>query len=359
MARARERVLTTLELNRALLARQLLLRRAPLTVTPAVERVGALQAQWPPSPYVALWSRLARCTRDDLMCTVTRRQVVKATLMRQTLHLVSARDYLAYAGLLRDARLADLERRAGRDGIAADIEALASRLVELASAEPRSRPELLQLLDLPKLRVEDPRPWVVWHLLVARAELVHSPESSVWRNNTAGGKFVPSSAWLGARAATGAAAAERLLRRYLGAFGPASRADAAQWTGLTRAALEPAFERLPLRRFRDERGRELFDLPRAPLSPPETGAPVRLLPMWDSSLLAHDDRSRILPEEHRRTVIRKNGDVQQTVVVDGFVAGTWTVDAGRVRVEPFEPLPSRLREEVAAEARALERWLAP
>ena len=351
-------MLSTRELNRALLARQLLLRRVPLPVAQAVERIGALQAQWPPSPYVALWSRLDAFSRPQLARAVATRRLVKATLMRSTLHLVSARDYLSYAGLLRDARLADLERRAGRDGIAADVEAMVPRLVEAASAEPRSRPELLQLLGLPRLRTEDPRPWVVWHLLVARAELVHSPESSAWRRNTAGGKFVPACAWLGDSAASGGDAAEALVRRYLGAFGPASRADVAQWTGLTLAALEPAFGRLPLRRFRDERGRELFDVPRAPLPAPGGEAPVRFLPMWDSSLLAHDNRSRILPAEHRRTVIRKNGDVQQTVLVDGFVAGTWALEDGRVRVEPFEPLRRAAREEVEREARALERWLA-
>ena len=289
---------------------------------------------------------------------VARRRLVKATLMRSTLHLVSARDYVSYAGLLRDARLADLERRAGPDGIAADVAAMVPRLVELASAEPRTRPELLQLLGLPKLRVDDPRPWVVWHLLVARAELVHSPESSVWRRNTAGGRFVPARAWLGESAAGGADAAVALVRRYLAAFGPASRADVAQWTGLTLGLLEPAFERLPLRRFRDERGRELVDLPRAPVASAAAEAPVRLLPMWDSCLLAHDDRSRILPDAYRRTVIRKNGDVQQTVLVDGFVAGTWTLDDGRVRIEPFEPLPRRARDELARETKALEHWLA-
>jgi len=353
-----DRVLTGRELNRALLARQLLLRRERIPVSRAIERVGALQAQWPPSPYVALWSRLDGFSRAHLMRTIERRQVVKATLMRATLHQISARDYLAYGGLIRESRIASLRRRAHRDGFAAGVAQLAERAAREASAEPRSRPELLELLGLGKLRVDDPRPWVVWHLLAAEAELVHSPESSAWRRNTAGGKFVPASAWLGRGGESGEAAAASLVRRYLAAFGPATRADVAQWTGMTLASLEPAFARLPLRRFRDERGRVLLDNPRAPLPPAGTDAPVRLLPMWDSSLLAHDDRSRILPEAHRKTVIRKNGDVQQSFLVDGFVAGLWRLEGGRIELEPFEELPRKTLDELAAEADALAGWLA-
>ncbi|MBD0330382.1 MAG: AlkZ family DNA glycosylase [Thermoleophilia bacterium] len=348
-----DRVLTLRELNRALLARQLLLRRARLPVARAVERVGALQAQWPPSPYVALWSRLERFARDDLDRAVRRRRLVKATLMRVTLHLVSTADYLAFAGLIRDARRRAMERRAERDGVVADVDGLVPRLLEVASREPRSRPELLRLLGLPSLRVDDPRPWVVWHLLVARAELVHSPESSAWREHTSGGRFVPARSWLGGEGATGDAAATALVRRYLGAFGPATRADAAQWTGLALGALEPGFARLPLRRFLDERGRELYDLPRAPLPAADTVAPVRFLPLWDSALLAHDDRTRILPERYRGVVIQRNGTVRQTFLVDGFVAGTWRLERGRIALEPFEPLPARVRRDLEEEAARL------
>jgi hypothetical protein len=353
---AKEPTLTVRQLNRALLARQLLLERARLSVPRAVERIGALQAQWPQSPYLALWSRLDGFSREQLVRSVERRQVVKTTLMRSTLHLLSARDYLAFGGLVRSARLGEYRRRAKRAGLSIDVARLAPQLAELTAAEPRSRPELLKLLGLPQLGL-DRRPWIVWHSLAAEVELVHSPESSVWRRNTGGAKFVPAQTWLGDRGADGEAAAEQLLRRYLGAFGPASCADVAQWTGLSLTTLEPAFGRVPLRRFRDERGRELVDLPRAPLPPARTAAPVRFLPMWDSSLLAHDDRSRILPGDLRRTVIRNNGDVQPTFLIDGFPAGLWRLDGERVELDPFEPLPSRARASVAREARALARWL--
>lgn len=348
-----ERVLTRRELNRALLARQLLLRRERLPVVRAVERIGALQAQWPPSPYVALWTRLDGFERPALAAAIARRSVVKATLMRMTLHHVSARDYLAYAGILRRARLAELEKRVARSATGIDLAAVAADVLRHTRDEARSRPELFELLGLPKLVSGDPRPWVVWHHVVARLSLVHGPESSAWRRNTAGGRFAPARVWLGAEPRDGEAAAAHLVRRYLAAFGPATRADVAQWTGLTLRTLEPGLERLRLRRFRDEQERVLLDLPRAPLPPPDTEAPVRFLPMWDSVLLAHDDRTRILPQEYRSTVIRRNGDVQQTFLVDGVVAGTWQVEGGRVRLEPFAPLPARVRRELDTEVKGL------
>ncbi len=353
---ARERVLSLRELNRALLARQLLLRRVSLSVPRAIERVGALQAQWPPSPYIGLWTRLEGFRREQLVQAVERRQVVRATLMRTTLHHVSARDYLAYAGELRARRTSSLEGQIARFPGRVDLDDFVQQVIAHASEQPRTRPELLRLLGLPKLELDDRRPWLVWHLVSARAGLVHAPESSAWRMNTSGAYLVPADVWLGAQPAMGDEAVGFLVRRYLAAFGPATRADAAQWTGLTVATLEPGFENLPLRRFRDEEGRMLYDLPRAPLPAGSTPAPARFLPMWDSTLLSHDDRRRILPEAYRKTVIRKNGDVRPTFLVDGFVAGLWTVEDGRVELEPFEPIPRRVRRELDAEAKALAEF---
>jgi winged helix DNA-binding protein len=352
----RERVLSRRELNRALLARQFLLRRVTLSVPRAIERIGALQAQWPPSPYIGLWSRLEGFRREQLMRAVERRQVVRATVMRTTLHHVSARDYLDYAGELRIRRAASLETQISKFPGGADLDELARQVVLHTSERPRTRPELLRLLGLPKLELDDRRPWLLWHLLSARAGLVHAPASSVWRMNTSGAFFVPVEAWLGAEPATGDDAVCALLRRYLAAFGPATRADAAQWTGLTVGALEPGFARLALRQFRDEDGRMLYDLPRAPLPPATTPAPPRFLPMWDSTLLAHDDRRRILPEAYRKVVILKNGDVRRTFLVDGRVAGLWTVMDGRVELEPFEPIPSSARRQLDEEARGLAEF---
>jgi DNA glycosylase AlkZ-like len=352
----RERVLTVRELNRALLARQLLLRRARLSVPRAIERVGGLQAQWPPSPYLALWTRLEGFAPEQLLRAIERRAVVKATLMRTTLHHVTARDYLAYAGELFRRRIASVEQQLAKHPGETDVERLVRDLVRHATERPRSRPELLELLGQPKLVVDERRPWLVWHLLSVKAALVHAPPSSRWRTTTAGVTFVPAGEWLGSTGGEGEDAVIHLVQRYLAAFGPATRADAAQWTGLPVGVLESGFERLSLRRFRDERGRELLDVPRAPLPPPATEAPPRFLPMWDSVLLAHSDRSRILPEAHRKAVIQRNGDVRPTFLVDGFVAGRWGIADGRVALEPFEPLPLDTRRRLEAEGETLARF---
>ena len=211
-----ERVLTVRELNRTLLARQLLLRRARLSVPRAIERVGALQAQWPPSPYVALWSRLEGFERDHLVRAVERRRVVKATLMRTTLHLVSAADYLAYAGLLLERRFEAVARQLAKLPGDIDIDGLAREIVLHTTERPRTRPELLELLGRPRLDISERQPWLVWHQLAAKAALVHGPSSSIWRKNTSGVTFVPGSAWLGSEGARGP---------YWGTFGHHEKYD--------------------------------------------------------------------------------------------------------------------------------------
>jgi hypothetical protein len=155
------------------------------------------------------------------------------------------------------------------------------------------------------------------------------------------------------------AARTELVRRYLAAFGPATRADVADWSGLRVGDFAEALDALePLRRFRDEKGRELLDVPRAPLPHADTPAPVRFLPKWDNTLLAHADRSRVLPEDLRKAVIGKNGDVTQTVLVDGVVAASWSADKkGKVTVAPYAPFPRAVRREVDDEAARLEAWL--
>ena len=353
----RVRTLTLRELNRATLARQLLLARRPLPVTKALERTGGLQAQWPPSPYLGLWSRIEGFRADDLVRAIARRRAVKATLMRTTLHLVSSSDYLAYAGLFRERRISALQRQLALRGETADFAADGERIAELASEQPRSRGELLALLGRPKLELESRSPWLVWFGLAAHAGLVSAPSASAWRSHTAGATFVPARSWLGSDGAGGDVAATHLVRRYLAAFGPASRADLAQWSGLPLGLLEAGLDALQLRRFADEGGRVLLDLPRAPLPAASVQAPVRFLPRWDNVLLAHDLRTRVLPEEYRKAVIAKNGDVAETFLVDGIVAGTWSLAGGRVDVRPFAPLPRGARRELEDEARRLEDFV--
>ena len=350
------RTLTLRELNRATLARQLLLERRRLSVTRAVEQLGGVQAQWPPSPYLGLWSRVENFRAEHLVRAIARRHVVKATLMRTTLHLVSARDYLAYAGIYRKRRIGELERQLEAMGDAPDLEDDAERLAALAAEKPRTRAQLLALLDRPKLTLEDRRPWLVWYALAAQAGLLNGPSSSVWRSHTAGGTFVPARTWLGADGAGGDEGAARLVRRYLAAFGPASRADMTQWTGLPLAVLEPGLRRNSLVRLRDELGRDLYDLPRAPRPPGDSPAPARLLPRFDNLVLGHDDRRRVLPEEQRSTVIQ-GGEVAATFLVDGFVAGTWSLVAGRVTLAAFSPLPRVARRELEDEAGRLAAFV--
>ena len=347
------RVLSLRELNRATLARQLLLERRRMPVPRAIERLAGLQAQWPPSPYVALWSRLDAFNRDRLTRALLRRQVVKATVMRITLHLLSARDYVLFAGALKAPWVEQLTRRLERMGLDVDVPALADQALALMADGPRSRSEVLEVFGS-----TGDQPWFVWTLVQAELGLVRTPDSATWRQTVGRVAYIPAETWLGRRPDPGPRALVHLVRRYLGAFGPASRADLAQWSGLPVRTLSPALGALePLRRFRDESGRELLDLPRMPLPRADFPAPVRFLPQWDSSLLAYDIRERILPEVYRKTVIRNNGDVRPTFLVDGFVAGTWRYRGGHIELEPFEPMPRAAGRELEEEAKRLEAFL--
>lgn len=348
-------MLTLRELNRATLARQLLLRRHRQPVPRALERTAGLQAQFPPSPYIGLWSRLEGFRKERLSRALERASVVKATLMRMTLHLVSADDYVLFAGALKEHWIAMLERRLDGSGHEVDVDALVGRALALASETPRRREDILQALGAPA----EETPWFVWSLVHTHADLVHGPESAAWRWTTGRTPYVAARAWLRRTPETSARAAQHLVRSYFAAFGPATRADLAQWSGAPLTRLQPALAALEpeLRTFRDERGQRLLDLRRAPRPDGDTPAPVRFLPKWDNVLLAHQDRSRILDDRLRSTVIRKNGDVLSTFLVDGFVAGAWRLDSGRVVLEPFGRLDARTRGELEAEAERLAAFV--
>jgi len=344
-----ERVLTLKELNRATLARQLLLERKKIGALAAIERLAGLQAQWPPSPYIGLWSRVTGFRREALERALLNGEVVKPTVMRGTLHLVTTRDYPIFWWALRD-----MPTWYDETHLAHALRALKGvrRLAEMA---PLTHKQGLAYLEEEHGHGDELTRRRIFHAVRRHAHLLHAPESALWRGRPTG-VFHPypepdDVEVLAARTA--------LVRRYLGAFGPSSRADIADWSGLRVADFAQALDALePLRRFRDENGRELLDLPRAPLPPPDTPAPVRFLPKWDNTLLAHADRRRVLPEELRRSVIAKNGDVTQTFLVDGVVAGSWTADrAGNVTLTPFAPLPRAARRDVEDEQARLETWL--
>jgi Winged helix DNA-binding domain len=339
-----DRVLTLRELNRATLARQILLERKRLSPAAVIERLVGMQAQWPPAPYVGIWTRTTSFRRETLERELVRGAIVKATAMRQTLHLLTRRDYALLRAAMSETNFP------WQSSIA---ERLAPSIRALAAAGPVTTAEALEHLERKhKLTGIDARR--AWRAARVRAHLLHHHETALWRGRPQG-RFVALEEPdehdpLEARA--------EMLRRYLAAFGPATRRDIVAWSMMHVPEISRALERLePLRRFRDEQGRELLDLARGPLPDPETSAPARFLPKWDNVLLGFADRTRVLPERYRKTVIRMNGDVAQTFLVDGMVAGTWNVESGRVVVAPFEPLPLSARREVADEAERLEAFL--
>jgi hypothetical protein len=339
-----ERVLTIRELNRATLARQLLLQRKRLSPTAVIERLVGMQAQWPPAPYVGIWTRTTSFRREALQRELASGAVVKAMVMRQTLHLLTRRDY----GLLQAARSETNfpEQSAVARRLAASVRALAAT-GPVTTAEAMAYLEREHGLTGVKARR-------AWRAARVRAHLVHHHESALWRAR-------PESRFVALdepEAHDPLEARAEILRRYLAAFGPASRRDIVAWSMMHVPEIARALERIePLRRFRDEHGRELLDVPRAPLPDPETPAPVRFLPKWDNVLLAWADRTRVLPEQYRKTVISMNGDVAQTFIVDGFVAGIWRVENGRFVTEPFSALPRSVRRELEEETGRLEAFL--
>jgi winged helix DNA-binding protein len=339
-----ERVLTLRELNRATLARQLLLERRSLPLVRALERVAGLQAQWGPAPYVGLWARVAGFKRAALERALLRRQVVRAVLMRGTIHLVSLADYGRFGAAVGTPPWLRPEAAALGDEL--------HDAIRTFGTAPRTRQEVFEYLAS-EHGIERERAETAWYALRIRGRLTHAPETGFWKT-TGRTRYVT----VQHDAVPPEPARVELVRRYLGAFGPATRADVAEWSGLRVRDLEPALAALePLARFRDERGRELVDLPRAPRPPADTPAPVRLLPRFDNLILSHQDRNRVLADEHRGLVI-DGGWVRSTFLVDGFVAGTWEAEDGHIRLEPFSPLSRATKRDLEAEASSLAAWLA-
>jgi winged helix DNA-binding protein len=339
-----ERVLTARELNRALLTRQLLLERERMAIPKALEQVGGLQTQYAPSGYVGLWSRLAAFERDSLTGALERRTVVQATLMRITIHTVSAREYWLFATGLRRARQEWWLRQNKGKVSDRDMRRGADRLRAALADGPKS---VAELGDLAKGFLGHVGLWV---------DLVRAPPSGTWERRRAD-LLALAEDWLGPCDVSEEEGLDHLVRSYLRGFGPAPLKDVSSWAGLPVTMLKPALERLQPRRFRDEAGKELVDLPRAPLPHPETPAPVRFLPHWDANLLVHARRARILPEQHRARVFSsKNPFSVGTFLVDGGVAGAWWIDKGRIVLEPYERLSRAARHDVEDERERLETF---
>ncbi len=335
-------------LNRALLARQLLLERADLDLPRAVEQVAGIQAQYAPSIYVGLWSRVADLRREAVTEGLARRELVQATLLRATIHVVSAADFPWLAAAVRRGR-AEWWLRAQRPALAGvDLEALVAHVrAHLADGPLRAR-------DLEARLAAQGYPKVALGTAGMFVDLVRAPPSGTWDRRRAD-LYALADRWLPDPGPIDEVEARvRLARRYLNGFGPASLGDLCSWAGLPAAVLRPAVEALDLRRLRAESGEELLDLPDAPRPDPDTPAPVRFLPTWDATLLVHARRKGVLPERWRpRVFSTKTPQSIGTFLVDGEVAGTWRPHEDRIVVEPFEPLPPAARREVDDEAERL------
>ena len=336
-----ERVLTLRELNRATLARQLLLERKKLSPLKAIEQLVGMQAQWPPSPYIGLWSRIPGFKRETLERAVERGEVLKPTVMRGTLHLVTARDYPLFYAALRDMPTWFQPHH---------LEHARAILAGARALAPLTQNELVAHVESHGHKDTDARR--IMHAVRRHAHLLHNAASARW---TTVPRVVyhpyPEPPELDP-----VAARTTLVHRYLRAFGPATKADVADWSGLRVRDFDHALDGLPT--YHSEDGKILYDVSRAPLPPADTPAPVRFLPKWDNTLLAFADRRRVISDELRRIVIGKNGDVAATVLVDGVVAATWTYDRkGVVSVEYLGPVTRTQMAAVAEEAARLQQWL--
>ena len=338
-------VLTSRALNRSLLARQLLLDRSSLSIAAALERVGGLQTQYAPSAYVALWSRLDGFGRDQLTRALVSRRAIQGTLMRGTIHIVSAADYRLFAAGVRRARSEWWLRAGGVHRLdLVDYERAAVVLRSELGAGPRSRADLLSALDAAGIPKE------TWEGAGMFLDMVRVPPSGTWDRRRAD-IFGLAEQWVGLQEVSEAEGLAHLCRRYLRGFGPATVGDISSWAGVPISILRPTVDSMALRRFRSGEDDDLVDLPRSPLPDPDRTAPVRFLPTWDATLLVHARRSQILPEHYRSLVFHtKNPQSVATFLVDGQVAGTWRHQGGRILLEPFDPIPRTAKRELEEEA---------
>jgi hypothetical protein len=350
-----DEILTLRDLNRALLARQMLLARAEVAPLEALGRLVALQGQLTKAPYVALWARVKAFQRQDLLAAIHDKRVVRSTLMRGTLHLATAQDVLAFRTTVMPPPDTTLP-----GGVRPTPEQLAKAL-DLARAHFAPGPK-----DFDSIRKVYAREGVEPVRPMAYAARIMLPLVQVNSDNPfghdPGGEFTLARTWLGREETTEPQPLE-LARRYLAAFGPATPADFSGWSGLKGAAA--IFDALggELAVFKDERRRTLYDLRDAPRPPGDTPAPPRLLSDFDVAVISHQDRSRIVPPQYAAHMASKNGLIPPTVLIDGFVAGVWRVEARRktatVLIRLFEKVSAKDRKALEAEARDVARFLEP
>jgi hypothetical protein len=345
-------------LNRSLLARQMLLAREEVSALAAVERLVGMQAQQPQPPFVGLWTRMSRFEREDLLQSLRAREIVRVTMMRGTLHMMSAADYRTFRGTLQPMLTAGMNSILRERMAALDLAALLDAAKRHFGTRPSNFTALRGTLTETFPHGEER---AMGYAVRTHLPVVAVPDDSSW-GFPADPDFTLAETWLGALPDTRERPADLVLR-YLGAFGPATAADFQAWSGVSGA--KTIFETLRprLHVVRDDRKRELFDLPDAPRPAEDMPAPVRYLPGFDNAILAHADRSRIIADEHRPRVTTKNLIVLPTFLVDGFVAGTWKCELSKktalLTISPFTRLARAAKTELTHEAEALLQFLEP
>ncbi|WP_281689379.1 winged helix DNA-binding domain-containing protein [Pseudonocardia thermophila] len=348
-------VLDDRALNRATLARQLLLDRAARPAREVVEHLVGLQAQEPLEPYVGLWSRIAGFAPTELVTLLHERTVVRTHLQRRTIHLLTAADALALRSLFQPMLVQRMYTTLSRVLPGVDLAELAAAGRPHLHAEPLRLPDAARRIAdrWPQVKVRD-----LADALGSVVVLVQVPPRGVWGSGSTPtalpAAYTTMEAWLGRAPDREPADAGELILRYLRAYGPASSADVRAWSGLT--GLPEVLKRIrpQLRIFRDARGRELLDVPDAPLPHPDTPAPPRFLPAFDNAVLGYSDRRRIIDDEHRNL----SAAGERVLLVDGRVAATWTSDAEGVTVHPLRRLSAAERADVEREGHALAAFLA-
>ena len=342
------------QLNRTLLSRQLLLERSRQSSLAAVESLVALQSQIPNPPYIGLWTRLRGFEKADLTALLASREVVRAPWIRSTLHLVSAADHQRFQAVIQPALARGLRSFFGARAQGLDID----RLIEIAKPYLESaNPAIGALRD--KLQEHEPTrdKQAMAYAVRSCLPLAQIPPSGAWGVGTRA-TYTTAESWLGKAEPADLGA---LFRRYLAAFGPAGVMDFQTWVGMTslKARLAPTLETLA--QYRDEQGKALYDLPGLPVVSPAVEAPIRFLPEYDNILIAHRDRSRILPEAQRKKVFVSAGRVLGSVLIDGFVGGIWRARRKKanatLQVSLFEPGRDEQLGEIAAEGLALLRFI--
>jgi Winged helix DNA-binding domain len=353
-------VLTLRQIGRATLARQMLLARERTTPLLAIARLVGMQAQWPRPPFVGLWSRVQGFARADLAKLIEARKVVRATSLRGTLHLLTAKDFVALRRTLQPVLEGGMRTILRRKGAAVDVGRVVVQARALLAEEPRTFEELREQLSRDDPGGDERAMGYAVRMLLP---LVQVPDGeSAWAFPTAA-RFALAEKWLGQKIPTeGEPQPDQLVLRYLAGYGPASVVDAQSWSGVS--GLREAFEALRPRlvALRDEHGRELFDLPKAPRPPGDVAAPVRFVPEYDNLIAARADE-RFVARGDRPRVFLSALRIAATVLVDGFVAGTWKIErtktTARMTIDPFAPFAARTRKEVAAEGDALLHFAEP